>query len=144
MLPGANGLPDPPTAVVRRRRLAGGGAGNPVDLKTGPGGDLFYVDMDGGTVHRITYSAATSRRPRTRSARPDERHAPLTVTFDGTGSSDPEGEPLTYSWDLNGDGIFGDATASTPSLHLHRAGRLSPAPARHRRPGRDRHDVGHR
>ncbi len=33
------------------------GAGFPVDLELGPNGDLFYVDFDEGTIHRITYSA---------------------------------------------------------------------------------------
>ena len=29
---------------------------NPVDLQIGPGGDVYYVDFDGGTVHRITFA----------------------------------------------------------------------------------------
>lgn len=29
------------------------GAANPVNLEFGPGGDLFYVDFDGGTIRRI-------------------------------------------------------------------------------------------
>jgi len=51
MLAGSNGLPDP-----TNRQLLVGGAGHPVDLETGPGGDLFYVDMEDGTIHRLTYS----------------------------------------------------------------------------------------
>ena len=30
--------------------------------------------------------------------------APLTVTFDGAGSTDPEGEIVAWTWDLDGDG----------------------------------------
>jgi glucose/arabinose dehydrogenase len=31
-------------------------AAGPVDLQTGPGGDLFYADLDGGTIVRIGYA----------------------------------------------------------------------------------------
>jgi len=34
------------------------------------------------------------------------------VTFNGTGSSDPDNDPITYSWDLDGNGTFGDATTA--------------------------------
>ncbi len=63
-------------------------AANPVHLETGPGGDLFYVDFDGGTIRRIEYlnhaPAAVAQ------ATPTTGSAPLTVAFDGTGSSDPD------------------------------------------------------
>jgi hypothetical protein len=38
------------------------------------------------------------------------------LTLAASGSSDPAGGALTYSWDVNGDGIFGDATGVSPTL----------------------------
>ena len=57
----------------------------------------------------------TSPRPRSITASPTTGPAPLTVSFNGTGSSDPDGDPLTYAWDLDGDGTFDDSTAATAS-----------------------------
>ncbi|MEN3269423.1 PKD domain-containing protein, partial [Pseudonocardia sp.] len=51
----------------------------------------------------------------------------LTVNFDGTGSSDPEGKPLTYSWAVKGDGTFGDATGSTASYTYTTSGVYHPS-----------------
>ena len=122
MLAGAGGVPDPATVRLFVGADAGGAAGNPVDLKTGPGGDLFYVDMEGGAVHRITYVSANQAPTARISASPTTGNAPLTVTFNGAGSTDPEGGQLSYSWDLNGDGTFGDATAPTTSYTYSSSG----------------------
>jgi PKD domain/Glucose / Sorbosone dehydrogenase len=116
MLPGSNGLPDP----ARLQSFVGvdatgGAAGNPVDLKIGPGGDLFYVDMEGGSVHRITYTAGNQPPTASINASPTSGGVPLTVSFDGSGSTDPEGRPLSYAWDLDGDQAFDDATGPTAS-----------------------------
>jgi glucose/arabinose dehydrogenase/PKD repeat protein len=128
MLPGTNGLPDPSRLQsFVGVDATGGAAGHPVDLKIGPGGDLFYVDMDDGTVRRITYTAANQPPTAVPAANPTNGPAPLTVSFDGTGSSDPEGKPLSYSWDLNGDGTFGDATAPTASYTYTTAGVYHPS-----------------
>ena len=34
------------------------------------------------------------------------------ITLDGSGSFDPEGKPLTYSWDLDGDGVCNDSSGT--------------------------------
>jgi glucose/arabinose dehydrogenase len=128
MLPDTNGLPGPSNIQsFVGVDATGGAAGHPVDLKIGPGGDLFYVDMEDGTVHRITYTAANQPPTAVITASPTNGPAPLTVSFDGTGSSDPEGKPLSYSWDLNGDGTFGDATGPTASYTYATAGVYHPS-----------------
>ena len=38
------------------------------------------------------------------------------------GSSDPNGDPLSYEWDLDGDGSFDDSTAVRPSWTYNTAG----------------------
>ena len=107
---GANGLPD-----ISKRRTFVGGAAQPVDLEIGPGGDLFYVDI-GGSVRRIRYFSQNQPPIAVASANPTSGPAPLTVAFDGTASSDPDGGALTYAWDLDGDGAFDDGTAATASF----------------------------
>jgi PKD repeat protein len=94
-------------------------------LETGPAGDLFYVDFDGGTIRRITY---TNRAPIARAtASPTSGAAPLTVNFDGSGSSDPDGGNLSYAWDLDDDGSFDDSTAAKPTYTYTTAGSYSPS-----------------
>jgi glucose/arabinose dehydrogenase len=39
------------------------GAANPVNLEFGPGGDLFYPDFDGGTIHRVHYAGVPTSCP---------------------------------------------------------------------------------
>jgi PKD repeat protein len=91
-------------------------ASNPVHLETGPGGDLFYVDFGGGTIRRIEFVSANRAPTAAAAASPTTGAAPLTVSFDGTGSSDPDGDTLSYAWDLDGDGAFDDSAAGQPTF----------------------------
>ena len=108
MLPGANGLPDP----TKVENLASGiGA---TDLQIGPGGDLYANDLIAGTISRLVYTGAN--RPPDAHITADRTNgpAPLTVKFDARTSVDPDGDPLHYAWDLDGDGQYDDSTSATP------------------------------
>ena len=111
MLPGSNGVPDP-----ARIRTFAAGAANPVQLQIGPGGDLFYADFDGGTIRRVTFTPANQPPTAVATATPRSGNAPLTVNFDGAGSSDPDGDTLSYAWDLDADGQYDDSTSVAPTF----------------------------
>jgi glucose/arabinose dehydrogenase len=121
MFRGANGLPDPAT-----RQTFVPGAANPVDVQIGPDGSLYYVDLNGGTIRRVrSLNAGPTARA---SATPTSGAAPLSVSFDGSSSSDPDpGDTLTYAWDLDGDGAFDDSTAAQPSFTYTTAGTYTAA-----------------
>ena len=111
-------LPSTGTSILRFV----GAAHGPVNLAIGPGGDLFYTDFDGGTVRRIVFNGANNPPVAAIQATPTSGAAPLAVQFSASGSSDPDGDALTYSWDLNGDGVFGDSTLINPSFTYNTAG----------------------
>ncbi len=120
MMPGVDGLPDP--AAIR---TFDAGAAAPVDLEIGPGGDLYYVDITGGTIHRIQYFAANRPPVADAQATPTSGAPPLAVQFDGTVSSDPDpGDTLAYAWDFTGDGTV-DATGSTAAFTYPGAGQFT-------------------
>ena len=110
MLAGADGLPSPST-----RTLFHPSGVYPVDLQIGPNNDLFYVDIGVGALRRIVYSVANQAPTAAITATPTQGPAPLSVSFSGTGSDDPDGDPLSYTWDFDGNGSA-DATGPTASF----------------------------
>ena len=107
---GSDGLPDP----TQIKPFVDGGAG-PVDLQVSPHGDLFYANYNTGDIMRVQYYPNNQPPHASATANPTNGAAPLSVQFDGRGSSDPDVGPITYAWDLDGDGQFNDSTSPTPS-----------------------------
>jgi glucose/arabinose dehydrogenase/PKD repeat protein len=107
--------------------------GDIVYLAEGPDGALYYVDLGysdvGGTfgvskIRRIRYIQSNLPPTATASANPTSGPAPLTVTFSSAGSSDPEGQPITYSW------TFGDGATSSAANPVHTYAQEGPYLAR--------------
>jgi hypothetical protein len=90
-----------------------GGAANPVDLQMGRDGNLYYVDIGGGTIRRIEYTAGVNQPPVAvaKASPTSSGSVPQTVSFDASGSSDPNGDTLTYAWDFDANGST-DSTAA--------------------------------
>src|SRR6185312_10905889 len=104
-----DGTPDGPTGDI-------------VYLTQGPDGALYYIDLGvsdttGVTgiskIHRISFAGANQPPVAQASANPTTGPTPLVVNFSSAGSTDPEGQPLTYAWN------FGDNTTSTAANPTH-------------------------
>ena len=76
-------------------------------------GSLYYVSYswgDAGTIRQISY---TGNRTPVPAAATDQSYGPgpLPVQFSSAGSSDPDGQPITYLWNF-GDGSATSTTAN--------------------------------
>jgi hypothetical protein len=93
--------------------------GDPVSISKGPDGALYYVDIGalsapgGGTIRRVRNPGANRPPVVSASANPVAGQPPLMTSFSSAGTSDPEGDPLTYAWD------FGDGATSTQPSPVH-------------------------
>lgn len=112
--------------------LAGTALGGPapspwvgVDIGTHPAnGDVVYADIGEvtpwgailpgtGRIVRIRYAPGNGRPVAVATATPASGAAPLHTELSAAGSTDPDGDELTYAWDLNGDG---ETDATTPTV----------------------------
>jgi glucose/arabinose dehydrogenase len=85
----------------------------PMDMKFGPDGSLYVLAYGNGWgannddtgLYRVDYAPGNRAPIADGTADKDSGGAPLTVTFDATGSSDPDvADTLTYAWDFTNDG----------------------------------------
>lgn len=110
MFPGEDERPDP--ATVMPFLTEGGYPG--VDLEEGPEGSLYYTVLfegaeftpHSGSIHRISYSSGNQPPVAHLTADKEFGPKPLEVHFDASGSTDADGEALSYEWDLKGTGSF--------------------------------------
>lgn len=88
--------------VVRIEDFATG-MGEPVDLKFGPDGMLYYLSIYSGGLRRISYKAGNHAPDVKLGAGPLVGSAPLSVNFTANGTTDPDQNELRYEWNF-GDG----------------------------------------
>jgi len=87
---------------------------------------LRVTDDDGASSEatvsiNVTGSAANRAPTASLSATPLSGSAPLTVNFDATASSDPDGDTLQYRFDYDGDGTAEDVQSSGNASHVYAA-----------------------
>ncbi|WP_448625472.1 PQQ-dependent sugar dehydrogenase [Geodermatophilus sp. URMC 64] len=114
-------------ALTREPEAAGFGTGNGAPVKFAPhpeNGDVVWADIGGAVLKRLV--AAPGNRAPTASATQTSDPATRTVTFDGSGSSDLDGDAVTYAWDF-GDGATGTGVQAT---HTYAAPGTAPLTAR--------------
>ncbi|WP_055588273.1 PQQ-dependent sugar dehydrogenase [Streptacidiphilus griseoplanus] len=94
----------------------------PIDTAFGPDGSLYVLDygsawfggsLDAG-LYKIEYAPGDKAPTAAFTTDVSSGKAPLTVHFDGTGSTDPENDQLGYAWDFDNNGTV-DSTSATPS-----------------------------
>jgi glucose/arabinose dehydrogenase/PKD repeat protein len=101
------------------------GGSSAVHMRFGPangGQALYYTSYaGGGQIRRIVHTAANNPPTAAIQGTPTSGPAPLTVSFSGSGSFDPEGGALSYEWTF-GDGTPPVTTTASTATHTYAAG----------------------
>ncbi|MEO3925109.1 ricin-type beta-trefoil lectin domain protein [Micromonosporaceae bacterium B7E4] len=117
-----NGNPRTGNPTVIEPVLAGMSFVHPIDMEFGPDGSLYLLEYGNGYfsgdvaagLYKINYLAGGRSPTAVASVNRDNGLAPLQVGFSSAGSTDPDGDPLTYAWDFDSNGTV-DSTAANPT-----------------------------
>jgi len=93
---------------------------------TNPSSDLYDGSSSGVRMRVLTTSCASgmsaafgpNQAPVADAGGPYETNEGTDVSLTAAGSTDPDGDALTYAWDLDNDGQFDDSTSQTPTFSL--------------------------
>jgi glucose/arabinose dehydrogenase/PKD repeat protein len=102
--------------------LAGSPFVHPIDWQFGPDGSMYMLEYGSGYfsgaadagLYKINYVQGGRSPIAKATVNKDNGLAPLAVTFSSAGSSDPDGDTITYAWDFDNNGTT-DSTAANPS-----------------------------
>ncbi|MEU0553869.1 carbohydrate-binding protein [Dactylosporangium sp. NPDC006015] len=95
---------------------------HPIDWQFGPDGSMYMLEYGSGYfsgaadagLYKINYVQGGRSPVAKATVNKDNGLAPLAVTFSSAGSSDPDGDAITYAWDFDNNGTT-DSTAANPS-----------------------------
>lgn len=104
------------TGVQQQASLAMTSLNNFVVVWSGVGDRVGQVDSDGGIFARQFGTGIVNTPPAADAGGPYVLAEGGTLSLNASGSSDADGDSLTYAWDLDNDGAYDDATGITPTL----------------------------
>jgi cytochrome c len=95
---------------------------NPMDMEFGPDGALYVLEYGDGffaenpdaQLSRIDFVRGNYTPVPQVAADVTAGLAPLTVQFSSAGTADADGDPITYAWDFDADGVV-DSTEPNPA-----------------------------
>ena len=102
-----------------------GSTGNRLlDGTTNPNSDLYDGSNSGlrmwvqstGCAASMTAAFGPNQPPTASAGGPYSTPEGTNVALTAAGSSDPDGDALTYAWDLDNDGAYDDSTSQTPTF----------------------------
>ncbi len=103
-----------------------GGYDTPVKIAQAPDGTIYFASLFTGEINRLVHSGGVTNIPpdAISTASVSAGATPLTVTFDGSSSSDANGDTLSYSWDFDTNGTV-DSTEVAPTFTFSTVGRTT-------------------